>query len=157
MRRAMSYVAPWAGVTALAVTLSWLGVRDVVRATVSERAAPPPIAGPVIRASPTVPSPSVPSPSARPDDDGRDRAPEPTAAPRPPGNVRSYAVKGGQAAMSLDGGEVRLVSATPNPGFETRVTQARGWLRVDFLADRYTSSIIAAWNGREPLISVYEY
>ncbi|WP_125617626.1 hypothetical protein [Actinomadura sp. WAC 06369] len=153
MRRVMSYVAPWAGVTALAVTLSWLGVRDVVRATVSERAAPPPIAGPVIRGSPTAPTAG---PTARPDGGGRDRAPGP-AAPRPPGNVRSYAVKGGQAAMSLRGGEVRLVSATPNPGFETRVTGARGWLRVDFRAARRTSSIIASWNGRDPVIRVYEY
>ncbi|WP_187356947.1 hypothetical protein [Actinomadura sp. CNU-125] len=141
----MSYVAPWVGVTALAVTLSWLGVRDVVRATVSERAAPPPIAGPVIRASPSD-GPTA-GPTARPD--------ERASAPR--GNVRSYAVQGGQAAMSLDGGEVRLVSATPNPGFDTRVTQSRGRLRVDFRADRRTSSIIASWRGHEPTIKVYEY
>ncbi|GGV03153.1 hypothetical protein GCM10010182_21290 [Actinomadura cremea] len=133
--------------TALAVTLSWLGVRDVVRAAVTERAAPPPVAGPVIRASPSG-GPSAGS-GARPDERGR--------SPAPRGSVRSYAVRGGQAAMSLDGGEVRLVSATPNPGFETRVTQARGRLRVDFLADRDTSSIIASWHGRRPTIEVYEY
>ncbi|QFG25533.1 hypothetical protein [Actinomadura sp. WMMB 499] len=146
MRRVMSYVAPWVGVTALAVTLSWLGVRDVVRATVTERAAQPPIAGPVISASP--PDATAGS-TARPD--GRARA----AASR--GNVRSYALRGGQAAMSLDGGEVRLVSATPNPGYETRVTQSRDRLRVDFRGDRRTSSIVASWDGDDPLIKVYEY
>lgn len=144
----MSYVAPWVGVTALAVTLSWLGVRDVVRATVSERAAPPPVAGPVIRASP---SDGPTGPTARPDARERPRA----SVPR--GNVRSYAVRGGQAAMSLDDGEVRLVSATPNPGFETRVTQAPGRLRIDFRAARDGSSIIASWHGHEPTIKVYEY
>ncbi|MFD0691394.1 hypothetical protein [Actinomadura fibrosa] len=172
MRRVMSYVAPWAGVTALAVTLSWLGVRDVVRDTVSERSAPPPIEGPVIHASPSdLPgSPSPVSPSARPsavsgEDEGprpspsRSASPKPSKrdSPRPPGNVRSYATRGGQAAMTVSGRRVRLVSATPNPGYETRVTEADGWLRVDFLNDDHTSSVIASWYEHPPKVSVYEY
>ncbi|MEV4674609.1 MULTISPECIES: hypothetical protein [Actinomadura] len=173
MRRAMSYVAPWAGVTALAVALSWLGVRDVVRGAVSERSAPPPIAGPVIHSSPAAPPgpPAIGSPTARPKPpDGADRAPTPTkpAKPPPPGkpsktppktpdNVRSYATRGGRAAMSIEKDRVRLVSATPNPGYETRVTQAEGWLRVDFLTDEHTSSVIASWYEHEPMVKVYEY
>ncbi|MFI0409656.1 hypothetical protein [Actinomadura sp. 3N508] len=171
MRRAMSYVAPWAAVTALAVTFSWLGVRDVVRGAVSERSAPPPIAGPIIHSSPSgLPGPtSIGSPTSRPESPpaGKDEKPspepEPTArddddpTPKPPDNVRSYATRGGRAAMSIEKDRVRLVSATPNPGYETRVTQAGGWLRVDFLSDDRTSSVIASWYGQDPAVKVYEY
>ncbi|QXJ24936.1 hypothetical protein AGRA3207_006355 [Actinomadura graeca] len=167
----MSYVAPWAGVTALAVTFSWLGVRGVVRDTVSERSATPPMAGPVIHASPSVPQgpTSIGSPTVRPGPAaGQDRAPTPTpekaparpdasGTPRPAGKVRSYATRGGQAAMSFTGGRVRLVSATPNPGYETRVTEAGGWLRVDFLTDKRTSSVVATWYDQPATVKVYEY
>ncbi|MEU8796998.1 hypothetical protein [Spirillospora sp. NPDC048819] len=171
MRRAMSYVAPWAGVTALAVALSWLGVRGVVRGAVSERSAPPPIAGPIIHSSPPVPT-AIGSPTSRPSPPaGEDTAPKPSKspkappgghesdspAPKPPDNVRSYATRGGRAAMSVEKDRVRLVSATPNPGYETRVTQADGWLRVDFLNDRHTSSVIATWHDTDPAVKVYEY
>ncbi|TYK48268.1 hypothetical protein [Actinomadura decatromicini] len=170
MRRAMSYVAPWAGVTALAVALSWLGVRDVVRGAVSERSAPPPIAGPVIHSSPaTPPGPtSIGSPTSRPGPvTGEDVAPRPSRPtvrpsekappPKPPDNVRSFATRGGRAAMSFEKDRVRLVSATPNPGYETRVTQTEGWLRVDFLDDKHTSSVVASWYGHAPTVKVYEY
>lgn len=169
----MSYVVPWAGVTALAVTLSWLGVREVVRDAVSDRGSPPPIAGPVIHGSPsTQPGPaSVGTPTARPspDQDGKyDPGPSLTPATRPAGahddasgdasdNVRSYGSKGGRAAMALAGDKVKLVSATPNPGYETRVTPAEGWLRVDFLGSDHTSSVIASWYEHDPTVKVYEY
>ena len=170
----MSYVAPWAGVTALAVAFSWLGVRGVVRSAVSERSTPPPIAGPVIHSSPAMPPgpTTLGPPTARPSPpDGADRAPkpskpakpppespdEPEKTPRTPDNVRSYPTRGGRAAMSIEKDRVRLVSATPNPGYETRVTQAEGWLRVDFLDDRHTSSVIASWYEHAPTVQVYEY
>jgi hypothetical protein len=169
----MSYVAPWAGVTALAVALSWLGVRGVVRSAVSERSAPPPIAGPVIHSSPAPPpgptTSGSPTTGARPPT-GQDVGPRPSKAPKaPPGrpdgssspkptdHVRSYATRGGSAAMSIEKDRVRLVSATPNPGYETRVTQTEGWLRVDFLSDKHTSSVIASWYEHAPIVKVYEY
>src|SRR5690606_18679847 len=110
MRRALPYVAPWAGVTALAVALSWLGVRGVVRDAVSERSSPPPAAGPVIRSSPPFPT-SVGSPTSLPEPPaGEDSAPKPSPSPKvPPGggdepaksspsrkprdNVRSYTTR----------------------------------------------------------------
>ncbi|NKZ05906.1 hypothetical protein [Actinomadura latina] len=157
--------------TALAVAFSWLGVRGVVRSAVSERSAPPPIAGPVIHSSPTTPPgpATVGSPTARPrPPDGADTAPKPSKSAKPPpgkpeqtpktpDNVRSYATRGGRAAMSIERNRVRLVSATPNPGYETRVTQAEGWLRVDFLSDEHTSSVIASWYEHAPIVKVYEY
>ncbi|HEY8480733.1 MAG TPA: hypothetical protein VIL71_12980 [Spirillospora sp.] len=179
MRRAMSYVAPWAGVTALAVALSWLGVRGVVRGAVSERSSPPPVAGSVIRSSPPEPpsvgsptslpgppgdadrAPARPrSPEATPSDGGRERKTpddKPSGAGKPRTNVRSFVTRGGRAALSIEKDRVRLVSATPNPGYETRVAQAGASLRVDFLSDERSSSVVAMWSGGEPSVKVYEY
>ncbi|MEW2358252.1 hypothetical protein [Spirillospora sp. NPDC029432] len=166
MRRAMSYVAPWAMVTALAVALSWLGVRDVVRGAISDRSSPPPVTGPVIHGSPSPPG-SVGTAAARPSPrETPRRSPEEketasgTAKPSPSrrhGNVRSYSTRGGRAALAVSERRVQLVSATPNAGYETRVTENDGWLRVDFLADRRTSSVIASFYNHRPTVEVYEY
>ncbi|MGI5168190.1 hypothetical protein ACQEU3_27965 [Spirillospora sp. CA-253888] len=159
----MSYVAPWAVVTALAVTLSWLGVRDVVRTAVSDRSAPVPVTGPVTHASPTVRPMTGASPSREP------RSAEAATSARPPvrtpaaapgvdlGDVRSYVTRGGRAALALAPGRVVLVSATPAPGFETRVSEAEGWLRLDFLGGAGTSSVIATWYRQKPVVRTYEY
>jgi hypothetical protein len=172
MRGAMSYVAPWVIVTSLAVALSWLGVRDVVRSAISDRSLPEPLSGPVIHASPTVPdsaappgaqggpgddesasgtlspspsSPSSPSPSKRHEDDGQ-------------GAVRSFSARGGRAVLAFPGPRgVRLMSATPNPGYETRVSSNQGWLRVDFTDDDRSSSVIASWHDHDTIVKVYEY
>ncbi|MFI6521166.1 hypothetical protein ACIBF1_36825 [Spirillospora sp. NPDC050679] len=171
MRRAMSYVAPWAVVTALAVTLSWLGVRDVVRTAVSDRSAPVPVTGPVTHASPTVRPVTGASPSREPQSAEATRSARPPArpsarpSPRPPaavpsvdlGDVRSYVTRGGRAALALAPGRVVLVSATPAPGFETRVSEAEGWLRLDFLGGTGTSSVIATWYRQKPVVRTYEY
>nr|BFE34619.1 hypothetical protein GCM10010200_068700 [Actinomadura rugatobispora] len=149
------------------MALSWLGVRDVVRGAISDRSAPPPVTGPVIHASPT-----LGTPAARDDPDGDGTAsgtlsPSPTPTPTPTrskrerergGNVRSYSTHGGRAALAFtDRDGVRLVSATPNPGHETRVTRAEGWLRVDFVDSEHTSSVIASWYEHDPIVRVYEY
>jgi hypothetical protein len=173
MRGAMSYVAPWVIVTALAVGLSWLGVRDVVRGAISDSSAPEPSSGPVIHASPTVPG-SVGTPAAR-DGTGGDSwasgtlSPSPTPSERPSGDqdhgdrerhgeVRSFSTRGGRAVLALSERRgVRLVSATPNPGFETRVSSNEGWLRVDFRNDDRTSSVIASWYDHDTVVKVYEY
>ncbi|MCP9971216.1 hypothetical protein LUX57_43860 [Actinomadura madurae] len=129
---------------------------------------------PVIHSSPsTPPGPtSIGSPTARPSPGtGEDKGPKPSKSPKAPAggptgtptspkphdNVRSFATRGGRAAMAIEKDRVRLVSATPNPGYETRVTQAEGWLRVDFLSDKHTSSVVASWYGHDPAVKVYEY
>jgi hypothetical protein len=37
------------------------------------------------------------------------------------------------------------------------VTEADGWLRVDFLTDKHTSSIVATWYQHPASVKVYEY
>ncbi|MFB4316694.1 hypothetical protein [Actinomadura sp. 21ATH] len=160
----MSYVAPWAMVTALAVALSWLGVRDVVRGAISDRSSPPPVTGPVIHGSPTPPG-SVGTAAARPspaESPAEQETASGTARPSPSpsgrhGNVHSYSTRGGRAALAISERRAQLVSATPNAGYETRVTENEGWLRVDFIAGRRTSSVIASFYGHRPTVEVYEY
>jgi hypothetical protein len=72
-------------------------------------------------------------------------------------NVRSYSTRGGRAALALTARDARLVSATPNPGYETRVTKATGWLRVDFIERDHSSSVIATFYQHAPSVQVYEY
>jgi len=172
----MSYVAPWLIVTALAVALSWLGVRDVVRGAISDRSAPEPSSGPVIHASPSVPG-SVGTPAARNglgDDQSASGTLSPSPSPSPSkdrdkddhdggggtrhGEVRSFNTRGGEAVLALSGRRgVRLVSATPDPGYETRVSGNEGWLRVDFTDDDRSSSVIASWHDHDTIVKIYEY
>ncbi|GLZ04466.1 hypothetical protein Acsp03_19320 [Actinomadura sp. NBRC 104412] len=176
MRGAMSYVAPWLIVTAVAVALSWLGVRDVVRGAIFDRAAPEPWSGPVIYASPSTPPGSVGTPAAR-DGHGDDQSASETLSPSPSpsrdrkaahdgdqerrGEIRGFSTRGGRAVLAIcEKGRrrgVRLVSATPNPGYETRVWGNQGWLRVDFIDDDRSSSVIATWHDGPPAVRIYEY
>ncbi|RAY12520.1 hypothetical protein DPM19_25680 [Actinomadura craniellae] len=151
MRRAVTYVAPWAVATVLAVSLSWLGVRDVLRHAIFDRPGAMPAVGPVILDSPSPPPSARPSPSPSPTKQ------RPSRKPDPPSNVRSYTVRGGRAALQVMSDRVKLVSATPNPGYETRLGKNEGWLRVDFLRDDNASSIIATWHDGPPIVQIYEY
>ncbi|MGI8336526.1 hypothetical protein ACRYCC_41850 [Actinomadura scrupuli] len=167
MRRAVLYLALWAGATALAVTLSWLGVRDVLRGAVFDRPGAIPAGGPVIHASPAPPATGgTPAATARPSRPARRPAPvpgRPSATHASPSassraaDVRSFASRGGRAAFTLTPAAAHLVSATPAQGYGTKVTPGTGWLRVDFTAGDRTSSIIASWYQHAPTVQVYEY
>jgi hypothetical protein len=170
MRRAVTYLAIWAGATGLAVMLSWLGVRDVLRGAVFDRPGAIPVVGPVIHASPgprPVSNTAGDTATARPPHRTPRSTPRPSAthsstparppATSQPANVRSFTSRGGRAAFSLTPGAVRLISATPSQGYGTKVTPGTGWLRVDFTAGDRTSSIIASWYQHAPMVQVYEY
>ncbi|MCK9897734.1 hypothetical protein [Frankia sp. AgB32] len=49
-------------------------------------------------------------------------------------------------------GSARLVSATPDPGWQVPAWQADGWLRVDFSHGGTTSSCFVTWNGHPPTV-----
>ncbi len=126
----MSYVAPWVVLTALAVMLSWFGVRDVVRDAVSDRAVAPV---------------AVPVPQA-----------VPTPGPSPVHDLRTYSTRGGRAVLTMTSSAVAFVSANAAPGYRVRVSRAEGWLRVDFLRDRHGSSVIATWYQDRPAVRTYD-
>jgi hypothetical protein len=176
------HAGAWAAATAAAVTLSWFGVRSVLRSTAYDppRAMPitttlPPQISATQRPSPrpgtTGPSPSptprhtatgTPRPSASAT---TTRAPAPTtpAAPTSPassGEVHAYTVGGGRVVLSLDADAASLVSATPESGWQMSVwtPYADQWLRVTFTSasgDR-ASTVSCTWNGHPPEVTTYE-
>jgi hypothetical protein len=162
--------------TAAAVTLSWFGVRSVLRDT----AFAPPRALPVVTQPPEIsatqrpsprprvtarPTPSHPSPARSGTATPRTTAPAsatPTATPPPPaaGDVHGYTLKGGRVVLDLGASSASLVSATPNSGWQMSVWRPSGgqWLRVTFTSASGTeaSTVSCTWNGHPPAVQAYE-
>ncbi|MCC3778687.1 hypothetical protein [Streptomyces sp. UNOB3_S3] len=156
MRRGILHFLAWALATAVAMALSWYGVRTVLTDTAHE----PPLALPAPDTAPSAPAPLDPSvpatPAVRP-------SPSPPSTPAPPpvaastgGAVRSYPVRGGRAVFALGGSSATLVSAAPEEGWRMRVWKQDGWIRVDFTAGPRTSSLFVTWNGHPPLVHAVE-
>lgn len=168
MGRTTKYIALWVGATALTVTLSWLGVRGVLRTAVFEQPTAVSAVRPTISASSKSPSPSLtaaqPStaestPAATPRRTvPASRSPLRPGASQPAANtsIRSVDVRGGRAVLSLTADSAKLVSAMPESGYRTEVSRNIGWLRVDFISGQRWSSVIASWYQRAPTIEVYE-
>lgn len=153
----------WAGATLLAVLLAWYGVRDVLRAAVFDRPGLIPPVGAPGRSSPPPPSSAGPSPAATTSSPAPHRSPHPappsrtaTATATAAGNISSYTSRGGRVALAMTATDVRLVSATPDPGFQVAITHNTFLLRVDFTNGPHTSSIIATWYEHAPTVQVYE-
>lgn len=88
MRRAAGYAIAWCGATALAVGVSWLGVRDVLRSAILDEAPLAPVVAVGAPASPTLspgsgtPATPAASPTSAPPSPSRSPAqPRATAAP----------------------------------------------------------------------------
>jgi hypothetical protein len=185
MRRVVGYLAIWCGATALSICLAWFGVRDVLRAEVTDAPYPglpaaeartgrpptPAATGPPV--SPAVPPPATatarPAATRRPTPARTSASPRATAARttpaatrRPPGSrpsaeVKVVNVKGGQVSFAIENGECRLMSATPAAGYEARVSGNVGWIRVDLMKGEHGSSVFCTWHGHEPATDVWEY
>ncbi|MEV7806473.1 hypothetical protein AB0O28_26355 [Microbispora sp. NPDC088329] len=208
MRRAAGYLVAWCGATALAVGVSWLGVRDVLRSAILDEA---PLAPVVAVAAPLSTSPDAPAPPATPDgeasggpsgkpsgkpspSDATPGHPSPSRAratvtpprtartfpePRPPRSTRpaesmepslttrpreaaggeslhTFTLKGGRATIAVTSGDCRVVTATPNDGYEVKVWETDQWLRVAFLRDAHESSAFCTWNALPPRLDTYE-
>ncbi|MEZ0073896.1 hypothetical protein [Planotetraspora sp. GP83] len=209
MRRCVGYTLAWCGATALAVGVSWLGVRDVLRSTVLDEAplapvvavagavaptvtAAVPLMGPAphrhtsptakaspsprtpVRVSPARHSPSSPaSPSSRPHSTAGSTTKattrptvRPTAGPaNPPSrptpsptgeSLHTFTLKGGRATIAVTDKDCRVVTATPNDGYELKVWENTGWLRVTFLQGTHESSAFCTWNALPPRLDTYE-
>ncbi|WP_169950354.1 hypothetical protein [Microbispora sp. H11081] len=203
MRRTAGYLIAWCGATALAVGVSWLGVRDVLRSAILDEAPLAPVVAVAVplSASPAAPAPSpqdtpdgAPSgkPSARPSSPASGRpspsrapaavtpartltapAPRPAPSTRPPGpaepspvarprrtsggeSLHTFTLRGGRATVSVTSRDCRVVTATPNDGYEVRVWEADQWLRIAFLMDTHESSAFCVWNALPPRLDTYE-
>ncbi|WP_328913662.1 MULTISPECIES: hypothetical protein [unclassified Streptomyces] len=170
MGRGLLHVGAWVLATAVAVTLSWIGVRSVLRNTAYDppRALPIPVgsqeptASATYRPSPTVTVTVTPSPSTVPAAPRTHRpAVAVTSTTTPPpatGNVHSYTMDGGRVVLDLAGTSASLVSATPNEGWRMQVWTQPQWLRVTFTSasGAAASSVICTWNGHAPSVQSYE-
>lgn len=212
MRRAAGYLIAWCGATALAVGVSWLGVRDVLRSAILDEA---PLAPVVAVAAPLSASPGVPVPTPQGTPDGgasggmpgepsdqppgqpssagatpghrspsrptatpvrttrTSPAPRPVRATRPARSTESsptarqrkaadgeslhtFTLKGGRATIAVTSADCRVVTATPNDGYEVKVWETDQWLRVAFLRDAHESSAFCTWNALPPRLDTYE-
>ncbi|WP_157549526.1 hypothetical protein [Nonomuraea candida] len=181
MRRALKYAAIWCGATAVAVSVSWFGVRGVLRnefvddvnvgpflaqtAAADERAGPaaPVPATPAPRGA-TSPEPSPPpATSFRKTPQPSRSVPSKTSAPSPRparaaasgGALKVISVTGGEVVFSLGGRSCRLVSATPAGGYTAKVARADGWIRVDLARDGHGTGVFCI--GHEQRTDTWEY
>jgi hypothetical protein len=80
-------------------------------------------------------------------------SPKPVTA-SPSADNRTYLLTGGRVVLCVTATSVRLISATPDRGYEVRIWRGDGWLRVDFHREGRTSSLFATWNGHPPSVRV---
>ncbi|ROO90569.1 hypothetical protein EDD29_8300 [Actinocorallia herbida] len=186
MRVRLGFLAVWTATTAAGVGITWVGVGDAMRGTalpVPDAAAEVPVIQgrpPSATADPVRdPAASTPSPtrsSARPWPKASTPGPgpakptkpvkptvqqsptsRPEPSPAPQGEVRTYVVASGRVVLSFTEDAAKLVSATPDSGFEVKVWKQTEWLRVDLTDGVRGSAVFATWNGHPPLVEVYEY
>ncbi|GII56436.1 hypothetical protein Pth03_48250 [Planotetraspora thailandica] len=182
MKRAAGYTLAWCGATALAVGISWLGVRDVLRSTAMDETPRAPLVADAPSGSGEVGGTSRPLPPADASADasaGGDRespapvpsvrharAPSPHPTPRvaakaptkpaPDESLHTFSLKGGRATIAVTAGDCRVVTATPNDGYELKVWETSSWLRVAFLQAPHESSAFCTWNALPPRLDTYE-
>jgi hypothetical protein len=149
MRRVLTYVMVWGGATTLAMLLVWFAARPVLRGAVFGTPSAP---RPVVGERPSAP----PRPSTPPPGDSSTIATAPPSSPSaaPATRDQAYVTPGGRVVLSLTPTAARLISATPNPGYEVTIWRADAWLRVDFARGPRVSSLYATWNDHAPTVKV---
>ncbi|MFC4061024.1 hypothetical protein ACFOWE_22205 [Planomonospora corallina] len=83
---------------------------------------------------------SAPASTSAPTSAATSAAPRAPAQAAPAGDVRVVNVKGGSVSFTIENGVCRLISAAPRAGYETKVWENAGWMRVDLTKDGSTSS-----------------
>ncbi|TQM78882.1 hypothetical protein FHX81_1167 [Saccharothrix saharensis] len=172
MTRGLQYFAAWSASTAVAVVLSWLGIRFVLDAGVPER--PRVVAGPTqssaiartttttTTAAPTTTTTTVAviATLAQTTTTVAPTTTTTTAPPLPSENgtwterdgqpvyLRSFPLQGGVAAISFSARDMEPISATPRQGFAATVEQPAAAVVVEFTSPGHRSSLEATWvNG----------
>ncbi|WP_158851830.1 hypothetical protein [Saccharothrix deserti] len=168
MTRGLQYLAAWSASTAVAVALSWLGIRFVLDAGVPEH--PRVVAGPTqlsaiatttttttVTTTTTTTTAAVPPPA--PTTTTVAPAPATTTQPLPsedgtwteqdgePVYLRSFRLRGGVAAIRFSPNEMEPISATPRQGFAATVEQPADAVVVEFTGPGHRSRLEATWVG----------
>ncbi|GAA0232492.1 hypothetical protein GCM10010492_34060 [Saccharothrix mutabilis subsp. mutabilis] len=165
MTRGLQYLAAWTASTAVAVALSWLGIRFVLDAGVPER--PRLVAGPTQQSSavPTTTTTTTPVPTTTvvvttTPPTTTTTTTTTTVPPLPPENgtwseqngepvyLRSFRLQGGVTAIRFSASEIEPISATPRQGFAASVEQPADAVVVEFVGAGHRSRLEATWvNG----------
>jgi hypothetical protein len=175
MVRLVVGLTAWMAGTAIAVSVAWLGANVVVRnagvgpgmpvinaaalpsAPASAPAAPagpattPAVVTPAAGAGGTSPSQAAATPAAgatSPSPSGR------PSASSSAGDVRAYALTGGNVTLQVTADTAQLVTAVPDAGYSVETWSGTGWLRVDFSSGPQVSSLIASWYQHAPTVTV---
>ncbi|MEV8437798.1 hypothetical protein AB0425_10535 [Actinosynnema sp. NPDC051121] len=168
MTRGLQYFAAWSASTAVAVALSWLGIRFVLDAGAPQR--PLVVAGPtqssaiattttattvaptttttvaaiatIAPTTTTVPPTTTTTTQPLPSENGTwtERDGEPVY-------LRSFSLQGGVAAISFSANDIEPVSATPRQGFAATVEQPAAAVVVEFAGPGHRSRLEATWVG----------
>jgi hypothetical protein len=183
MVRLVVGLTAWMAGTAIAVSVAWLGANVVVRnagvgpgmpvinaavlpsAAASGAAAPAPAepGAPATSAPATPPAAVTPAASAGRTSPRRTAAtpaagavgPSPSAsASASAGDVRAYALTGGNVTLEVTADTAQLVTAVPGAGYSVMTWSGTGWLRVDFSSGAQVSSLIASWYQHAPTVTV---
>ncbi|MET9248493.1 hypothetical protein [Nonomuraea sp. NPDC003709] len=167
MRRALRYAAIWCGATAVAVSVSWFGVRGVLRDEFVDDVDVEPFVAQTIAAEEaplTLTSPS-PTPTATPRPSPAPRKPvkspvespvkSPAKSPAPRKPLKVVKVRGGEVAFTLGPEGCRLVSATPVSGYTAKVAHATGWIRVDLVKGEHGTGVFCI--SHEQRTDTWEY
>ncbi|MEU4234708.1 hypothetical protein AB0F17_61425 [Nonomuraea sp. NPDC026600] len=147
----------------IAISVSWFGVRGVLRTEFVDDVQVEPFVAQAVSDGDRTPS-KTPTPTPKPT-----LAPKPTPKPAPkatltrtatptrtkpavrktptlapttaPKNLRVVSVKGGEVAFTLGPEGCRLVSATPRGGYTAKVARNTGWIRVDLVKGEHGSGV----------------
>jgi hypothetical protein len=174
-------ITGWMLATSVGISISWLGVRAVLDAAVPDRFLALPAAEqgpPVVPSTTAITSPTrsaaARTPRATPSQAGRSASPTasasvPASASALPATVdgwtplgdgqylRSFHLAGGDAVVAAGQGSVRLVSATPRPGYTmTILSSGPARVVVDFATTLRISTLDATWGDTGPAATVTE-
>ncbi|TYB51038.1 hypothetical protein FXF51_54455 [Nonomuraea sp. PA05] len=172
MRRALRYAAIWCGATVVAVSVSWFGVRGVLRNEFVDDVDVEPFLAQTIAADerPATRPPATRPPATRPDATGphatptasatrevpkRSRTPAPATERQATPSLKVVKVKGGEVAFTLGPAGCRLVSATPVSGYTAKIARADGWIRVDLAKGEHGTAVFCI--GHEQRTDTWEY
>ncbi|MGW1676984.1 hypothetical protein [Saccharopolyspora sp. NPDC002376] len=161
IHRAFTYVGVWLAATTAAVTVTWLGVRDVIHGAVFDQPDPPPVARAVTVSPTEQPPPPEPPPTttaAEPTtvDTPAPEVTTPIEEPDDAEDVRAYDVTGGTVVLEVLPERATLISATPRAGYTVQTWEQPGWLRVEFTTDGAASSLIATWHDGPTSVQTFE-
>lgn len=145
MRRSATLLLAWTAAAAVALAVAWQGVAIVGRQLTEDR--PDPLSAAEINealeqgdggADSTATSTPGPTSTSTPSGAGGES---------PPGEDRNYRLEGGTVALRFSAGEVTVLWANPNAGFDVETEPEGTGIKVEFESEGHRSRVDGWWDG----------